>query len=252
MLKRNANNDKTVILAVVDNSYVEMAINLLGYFHGKNIRNFLFICTDEESALRLKRYGIYPFLYENALVSKTASVFRSIEFKKKTAIKIKMVTAALMLGFNALLTDVDIVFLRNPIPHITLDTDIAIQDDLGSGLNAGFMLVRPTYAGVLLMQKTLESIVNERMMTQEALNKAINGMLSSNMINVRVLNKDLFPCGVIYFEDKKHMFLGDNSKDKEPYLIHNNYILTKVLVEICIYLYDLLNLTRVSTPSSSS
>ena len=78
MLKRNANNDKTVILAVVDNSYVEMAINLLGYFHGKNIRNFLFICTDEESALRLKRYGIYPFLYENALVSKTASVLKDL------------------------------------------------------------------------------------------------------------------------------------------------------------------------------
>ena len=77
MLNRNANDHKTVILAVVDNSYVEMAINLLGYLHDKNIRNFLFICTDEESALKLKRYGIYPFLYENAHVYETLTPYWS-------------------------------------------------------------------------------------------------------------------------------------------------------------------------------
>ena len=58
-LKARANEDKLIILASLDKSYVDMALNLYETSFVKfGINNFLFVCTQDEAVLQMKRHGI--------------------------------------------------------------------------------------------------------------------------------------------------------------------------------------------------
>ena len=251
MLKIKANADNLILLAVVDFAYLNMAINFfetsIKRFH---VTNFIFICLDNKSFSDLQKRGISSFLYQQNVASNVPAAFATKQFNEKTGIKMKIVTASLMLGFNAMIMDVDIVFLRNPLPHLPLDFDLAIQDDLqtwnftamgqvipgfnGSNieslhvLNTGFMLVRPTYAGVDLMHRTLREVVSMGYMDQSALNIVAKRMIDAKSIRLKVLDKQQFACGKAYFEEGRQMFGGDLDVLKDTYyIVHNNWIFSK-------------------------
>ena len=128
------------------------------------------------------------------------------EFKEKVRIKQKIVTAAVILGFKVLLTDVDVVFFKNPTHHLPTDYDLVIQDDMQkmkipinlkmkklSSLNSGFMLVSPSYAGVTMMQNTLNILMTKSVRQQPALNVVIRQMLLKNSLKVKILDIQDFP-----------------------------------------------------------
>ena len=242
ILESQSNANGTIILAFADFSFVDMAINLHETFRTSAITNFLFVCTDKNACHALSRRGIQPFFYSDQILSKQASNFGSDQFAKKTGIKMKILSAAIMLGFKTLLTDVDVVFLRDPIPYLPKDIDVAMQDDGVSGLNSGFMLVNPTYASVRMMQNTLDIVMTKIIIDQQALNFVINQMVTSKSLNVIKLNKYMFPNGEVYFEYGKHMFVGDQNWDQKPLIIHNNWIFTKVSVYYVTFMALYLNL----------
>ena len=233
MLALRANPEKLVILSFADFAYIEFAVNLHESLQELHITNFLFVCADVKALNVLKRRGIASFLYQHPQInSNEASNFYSDEFNVKTSIKIKIITAALMMGFQVMFSDADVVFLRNPIPHLTSYTtaDLVIQNDTDSGLNSGFLLVRPTYSGVTLMHRTLYIVMSRKIIDQTALNRVIKKMVSANSLAMVVLDTQQFPCGKVYFEDEKRMFLEDRSKNDVAYIVHNNFLLTKVTV----------------------
>ena len=232
LLEEKSNDDKLIILAYVDFSYIEMAINLYQYSLKRlNITNFVFVCSEMDAVHALKRKGIDSFLYTHDVDSSEPSDFGTEEFKEKISIKQKIITAAVMLGFKTLLTDIDIVFLRDPIPYLRNDADVVIQDDLHPShpLNSGFYLVCPTYAGVELQQRTLEYVMSRPTLDQPALNTVIKEMVEAKTLKVFKLNSRQFACGKEYFEYGKRMFLGDfDDRDNNvTYIVHNNWIYTK-------------------------
>ena len=231
MMVLKANPEKLVMLSFADFAYIELAVNLHGSLQALHITNFLFVCADVKSLNVLKRRGIASFLYRHPQInSNEASNFYSDDFNVKTSIKIKIITAALMMGFQVMFTDADVVFLRNPIPHLLSydNADIVIQNDTDSGLNSGFLLVRPTYAGVTLMHRTLNIVMTRMIIDQAALISVIKKMVYANSLDMVVLDTQQFPCGKVYFEDEKRMFLEDRSKEDVAYIVHNNFLHTKV------------------------
>ena len=235
MLSLKANSEKLVILSYADFAYVELAINLHESLQALHITNFLFICTDEKALKILRRRGIASFLYQHPQVnSNDASVLLSDDFSLKTSIKIKIITAAIKMGFQVLFTDADVVFLRNPTHHLTSfnNADLVIQNDTTNGLNSGFLLVRPTYSGVSLMLRTLEIVMTRLIIDQHALNFVIKEMISTQSLAMVVLDAQQFPCGKVYFEDEKRMFLEDRCKKDVAYIVHNNFLFTKVMMTI--------------------
>ena len=197
MLLVKANPEKLVILSFADFAYIEFAVNLHESLQELHITNFLFVCADVKALNVLKRRGIASFLYQHPQInSNEASNFFSDDFNVKTSIKIKIITAALMMGFQVMFTDADIVFLRNPIPHLLSydNADIVIQNDTDSGLNSGFLLVRPTYSGVTLMLRTLDILMTHEVTQQVALNVVINEMLSTHSLAMVVLRLYQFSC----------------------------------------------------------
>jgi hypothetical protein len=226
-IKSKANADNLIILAFVDFSFVELAINLYEFsFRRLNIKNFLFVCSDEKCFKLLNRRGINCFLYKHDTNFAKPSDYGTAEFSIKVRIKMEIVTAAVMLGFIVFQTDVDVVFLKDPIPKLTSDVDLLIQDDIHE-LNSGFFVLRPTYSGVMLAQRALENIVLGGMRNQIAVNKAVIKMVKGNSLSMRILDRQQFPCGKVYFEWGKKMFSGDGNSDNDAYIVHNNWIYTK-------------------------
>ena len=251
MLKITADSKKLILFAVIDSAYLDMAINLHETSINRfRITNFVFICLDNSSFNSLKKRRINSFLYKQKVASDNPARFATKQFNEKTSIKMKIVAASVMLGFNTLLMDVDIVFFRNPIPHLPLEFDLAIQDDmqtwnftkmgveiLGNNgsiieslrvLNTGFMLVCPTYAGVELMHRTLREIELTGSMDQTALNIVARRMMDAKSINMKVLDKKLFACGKAYFDEGRQMFGGElDNVGNRYYIVHNNWIFGK-------------------------
>ena len=118
----------------------------------------------------------------------------------------------------------------HPIPHLTSfnNADLVIQNDTSSGLNSGFLLVRPTYSGVTLMLRTLDIVMSQLIIDQNALNLVIKEMVTTDSLAVVVIDTQQYPCGKVYFEDEKRMFVEDRSKNDVAYIVHNNFLHTKV------------------------
>ena len=233
MLLSRANPEQLVILSFADFAYVDLAVNLHESLQALHITNFLFISADAKAFKILKRRGIESLLYQHSLINTDeASKFYSDDFKLKTSIKIKIITAALRLGFQVLFTDADVVYLRNPIPHLTSfnNADLVIQNDTSSGLNSGFLLVRPTYSGVTLMLRTLDIVMSQLIIDQNALNLVIKEMVTTDSLALVVLDTQHYPCGKVYFEDEKRMFVEDRGKNDVAYIVHNNFLHTKVTI----------------------
>ena len=62
-VRARANEDNLIILSSLDKGYVDMALNLWETSFLKfKIRNFLFICTDEEAVVLMRKQGLPCFL----------------------------------------------------------------------------------------------------------------------------------------------------------------------------------------------
>ena len=243
-LQSKADSKNVIMLAFVDFAFIEMAINLYEYSLKKfGIKNYIFVCSDQDAYEALRRRGINAFLYSHTIDSKTPSAFGSNEFKLKVRIKHKVLAASVMLGFKTLLTDVDVVFFANPIPRLAnRHNDLVIQDDMQTilfktgqnvsswnVLNSGFLMVSPTYAGVDMLQRILTLVMTLRIHHQPALNWVVKEMLSTNSLDMARLNNKEFPCGKEYFENKQRMFFGDqDGQGKKPIIVHNNHYYTKL------------------------
>ena len=233
ILRKTATSDKLIILSFADFSYLDLAVNLHESFKALHISNFLFICADDKALKVLQRRSIPSFLYQHPQINSDESPkFHSDDFKLKASIKIKIITAALMLGFQVLFTDADVVFLRDPIPYLTFykGVDLVIQNDTDSGLNSGFLLARPTYSSVTLMHRALDIVMTRIIFDQEALNLVIKEMVSTQSLDMVVLDAQRFPNGKVYFEDEKRMFLEDRSQHDVAFVVHNNFLHTKVAI----------------------
>lgn len=63
---------------------------------------------------------VYTVLW-NGLVTEEFSAFRSKQFNTISVQKLEIVYELIMLGHNVLFSDVDVLFLRDPIPVMVFD-----------------------------------------------------------------------------------------------------------------------------------
>ena len=80
------------------------------------------------------------------------------------------------------------------------------------------------------MLRTLEIVMTRLIIDQHALNFVIKEMISTQSLAMVVLDAQQFPCGKVYFEDEKRMFLEDRCKKDVAYIVHNNFLFTKVMM----------------------
>ena len=90
-MEAKANPNNIVILAIVDLSYLDMAMNLHESLESLQIRNLLFICTDNKSFNILQNRSIESFFYKGDIDFENPSNIGTKQFRSKVGMKLKIV-----------------------------------------------------------------------------------------------------------------------------------------------------------------
>lgn len=196
-LSGRASPDRFVILAMVDAAFADMAVNMYETsFRPNGIDSFLFVGTGTRACAILAGHSLPCFHYADDADAEIASLYGTPGFIRKMNVRTDMILDALEAGFTVLHTDLDVVFLRNPVPELTgsnLSTaDMAVLWD-SSAFNAGFLVVRPTAFSRMVYERTKAiTLLNENIDDQKALNMAINhirGLDKKNGLKAVALDK---------------------------------------------------------------
>ncbi|KAK2167066.1 hypothetical protein LSH36_32g10008 [Paralvinella palmiformis] len=219
--------NNTIVVASFDITYVSMALNLfLTSFRKFNIKNHLFVASDRLGCAELLSHDAHCIQYMNLSISKNPSYFDQPDYNEKACIKPKIVLDCLKAGFHVLLVDVDIIFLKNPLPFISnySDCDFVTQTDpLSKEENSGFYLVKASSSGMKLFTKIVEMINGTSRGDQDYVNDALHELEES--IKIHRLSPEIYQLGKMFFNKGRRAFAGDNPCIN-CIIVHNNYIVS--------------------------
>ena len=222
-LKRIADGQRTVYIASVDYSFVDMALNLFEMsFKKLNITNYIFICSHPKATDMLQSHGIQAVTLWNDTKYTGSSYYNSEGFGMKNIYKTIEIAIALSIGYRVLVIDVDIAILKDPKPYLVCENcDMIFQEDGPGNLNGGFYMSFPTAKSLQLHL----GLINNGTCWKYKQQKCLNQLLKDFKLSVVTLNSVLFESGKLYFDKGHRMFAGDN-KCESCVLIHNNWIMT--------------------------
>ena len=234
-LAANASPDKVIILpSTVDGGYQHMALNFYEFnLKRLNITNFVFMCIDKEACDVLKNSCIPAYLFSVVAHGSKAFTYKDQEFVDKATTKLRIVRSALELGYHVLLTDLDIIYFKNPFNHFPCDDcDVQIQTNDVKGkrklVNSGFMYIRnsPNITeafGEMVRRHEKDPTLHDQGIVHATLKKNIK----AQKLKVVNLPYDTWPAGMAYFgkeRSEKRSFYDLSKPDDNVIVVHNNWI----------------------------
>ena len=225
ILKTKSDGNRTIIISLVDVSFVDMAINFYETsFKKHNIQNYIFLCAHQKATEKLLSQSINAISAWNDDHGETPSCYGSAHFYKKNIYKTVAATLALKMGYNVVVMDIDIILFRNPFLHLTCnDCDMIFSTEGNTKiLNAGLYVGISTKETIKMHEKVVQLVINSHFLDneQDTFNKLLR---LSKTIKLKKLDHSLFQNGRSYFELGKRMFAGDNPCTT-CISVHNNYI----------------------------
>lgn len=255
-LTARADADRYIILAMTDESFMDMAINFYeASLRAHDVENFLFVGVGRNTCDRLSRFLIPCFYYTNDPSEAADSYWGHKDFIRKMNIRTDMILDALAANFTVIHTDTDVAFFANPVQQLKKETkssDLSALCETTKKMkhfyNPGFIVVKPTLLSCHVYRR-MRNITNRSTVTDDlmALNQAISELNRENIgINVTFLDKRVYMNGREYFEDMKRMdgFCSSvNNINCSVLVVHNNWIVSKAAKihrfrEHLMWLYD--------------
>ncbi|XP_059274869.1 uncharacterized protein At1g28695-like [Lycium ferocissimum] len=171
-----ATKDKTVIITVVNKSYVEgdkpmLDLFLDGFWHGEGTRelmnHLLIVAIDQTSYERCKFLHLHCYQLETDFVDFAGEkVYMSEDFIKMMWRRTQFLGDVLKRGYNFIFTDTDVLWLRNPFPKLSQNKqiDLQISADNFNGdqwseanpINTGFYMIKSDNKTIALFDKWYE------------------------------------------------------------------------------------------------
>ena len=231
-LKEVVSPDGIVLLALVDEGFVDMTINFyLTCLKPHNIENYLILTMHESTCKNLAGYPIKCVQYtSNVAGNAKASNFGSQQFISKMNIRTDMIIDALKLNISVLHSDIDVTYYKNPFDYLNCPRShchlAPLKDN--KALNAGFLLVHPQALPVYEHMRQLAKD-NPKMNDQEQLNKAVKTQKEKDEhFRLNVLPIQQFQCGKHFYQNKnkKRYFADTMTPCPECVVVHNNWIVT--------------------------
>lgn len=213
--------NQTIIISVTDSGFIEMALNLWETSYVRfNITNYLFVCLTRKAGEDiLKATGKQCFVYQEDLDGMVSSNYGHSAFNRKVMVKTRISLDLMLLGYSVVIVDLDIVFLKNPLPYLTChDCDLIIQNNT-IDLNSGFYLVKPTKGAIELQRASLRHRPNKN--DQDIMMEVLERLKIDGKINMKILDLEEFPPGIVYF--KNRTFATDDPC-ADCVIVHNNWI----------------------------
>ena len=227
---------KTAVVMVANEGVVDLVMNLLCSCRAAKIdtSNYVIYVGSESDVQVINAMGAHA-IYNPSLGSmpkNAAYNYGDGVFSRMMWLKVSSIYIATMAGYNVLFQDADLVWFQDPIPYMQQvysdETDIIFMDDGGRTprftplyVNSGFYYMKHNERTKYLMEKMLKS-VSEISTTHSHQATLIRHLVESHEIvglEVKMVQKELFPSGYMYHHEKKYI---ENLKNYQvhPYVFH--------------------------------
>ncbi|KAH1053500.1 hypothetical protein AAZX31_08G272700 [Glycine max] len=248
LLSITSDKTKTVILTVAGYSYKDMLMSWVCRLRKLSIENFVVCALDKETSQFSILQGIPVFTDPIAPsnISFDDCHFGTKCFQRVTKVKSRIVLKILKLGYNVLLSDVDVYWFKNPVPllHSLGPAVLAAQSDeyqnqgpinLPRRLNSGFYYARSDSQTIAAIEKVVRHAETSGLSEQPSFYDTLCGNGGSNRVGddkcvepetnltVHFLDRDLFANGA-YQDLWREKNVKEACLKKGSYIIHNNWI----------------------------
>jgi len=214
-LQNNVIAENLVVVITVNHGMLPFFINFVYFLRRSSISKFIVVTEDARSHAALEpSYFRHLSRYNTALNDTRSASYKTKAYNTMVSRRPALIRYVLERGYNVLYSDVDVVWAKNPLPHLSCgqNYDIAAQLDEGR-LCTGFTLFcnsELTYA--------LTALWEARMRRSPDLNqKGFNSIAKSSGATCKRLDSLLFQSGREYFDR--------GSNRSEAITIHNNFII---------------------------
>ncbi|XP_057774488.1 beta-arabinofuranosyltransferase RAY1 [Salvia miltiorrhiza] len=248
ILSMQADENKTIIVGIAGSSYKDMLMSWVCRLRFLQLPNFLVCALDDE---------IYDFSVLQGLpVIKCASPPTNISFddchfgtecfQKVTKVKSRMVLQILELGYNVLLSDVDVYWFKNPLNYLTSfgprvlvaqsdEYNVTGAINLPRRLNSGFYYAHSDSTTIAALEKVVKHAAYSNLSEQPSFYDTLCGEGGSYRLGdnqcldpetnllVHFLDRDLFPNGAYrgLWEEKD---TRKACEERGCFVLHNNWI----------------------------
>ncbi|KAL3501134.1 hypothetical protein ACH5RR_035583 [Cinchona calisaya] len=248
LLSLRADQNKTIVLAVAGYSYKDMLMSWVCRLRHLQILNFLVSAIDREIYEFSVLQGLPVFEYQDVPtnISFDNCHFGTECFQKVTKVKSRIVLQILKLGYNVLMSDVDVYWFKNPLPLLSSfgpgilvaqsdEYNIEGPINLPRRLNSGFYYAHSDSTTVAALQKVVEHASTSNLSEQPSFYDTLCGEGGSYRIGddrclepetnmtVHFLDRDLFPNGA-YQNLWEERDVKETCMKKGCFILHNNWI----------------------------
>ncbi|CAL4902290.1 unnamed protein product [Urochloa decumbens] len=249
LLELAADKNRSIVLGVAGVSYRDMLMSWACRLRHLRVTNFIVCALDHETYEFSVLQGLPVF--RDPLSPKNVSFddchFGTKCFQQVTKVKSRIVLEILKLGYNVLLSDVDVYWFDNPVPFLysllgpaTFGAQSDEYSDTGPinlprRLNSGFYFARSDNATTTVMQMIVKHASNSGLSEQPSFYDVMCGKNGTNRISddrclepntnltVVFLNRDLFPNGAYKDVWEKHD-VQSTCMELGCFILHNNWI----------------------------
>lgn len=244
-----ADKNNTIVLTVAGYSYKDMLMSWVCRLQGLSVSNYLVFALDYDTYQFSILQGL-PVFIDPTTAPKNISFndchFGTKCFQRVTKVKSRTVLKILELGYNVLLSDVDVYWFRNPLPMLSSfgPAVLAAQSDeynetvpinLPRRLNSGFYFARADGPTIAAIRKVVKHGETSGLSEQSSFYDVLCGEGGSNRVGnntcvepetnltVHFLDRNLFPNGA-------YLGLWESKNVKSACLnngclvLHNNWV----------------------------
>lgn len=248
LLSKRADEYKTIVLAVAGYSYKDMLMSWVCRLHVLNVSNFVVCALDDETYDFSILQGLPVF--RDKLAPRNISYddchFGTNCFQRVTKVKSRVVLEILKLGYNLLMSDVDVYWFKNPLPLLSTfgpavflaqsdEYKITGPINLPRRLNSGFYYAHSDNSTIAALKKVVKHASLSNLSEQPSFYDTLCGLNGSNRLGndmchepetnltVRFLDRNLFPNGA-YQDLWDSNNVSSTCMKKGCFILHNNWI----------------------------
>ncbi|CAN8275725.1 unnamed protein product [Cochlearia groenlandica] len=248
LLRLVADTNRTVVLSVAGYSYKDMLMSWVCGLRRLAVTNFLVCALDEETYRFAVLQGLPVFYdpYAPKNISFDDCHFGSKCFQKVTKVKSRTVLKILKMGYNVLLSDVDVYWFKSPLPMLQSfgpyvlaaqsdEYNIKAPINRPRRLNSGFYFAHSDKRTISAMEKVVSHASTSGLSEQPSFYDTLCGeggiyrvgqdkcIEPKTKLTVHFLDRDLFPNGAYHDLWLKKDVRGECAK-RGCFVLHNNWI----------------------------
>ena len=227
---------RAVVVMVANEGVIDLVLNFLCSCRDKaaniDISSIVIFLGQPEYVSLINNMGARGIYnqYLSQIPKKAAGNYGDNTFGKLMWLKTTSVYIALAAGFDVIFQDADLVWLKDPVPHLqSVVKDVAFMDDGARTprftpyfVNSGFYYFKNNVRVKYLMERMLKSGAGEISVShshQSVLIRYLSEAHDVYGIDVNVLDQPAFPSGAMFHQNKS--FINRIKKYiEEPFVFH--------------------------------